>query len=239
MVFRFRSSPSLTLRVRRFYASPVKRFVLLAASVMVFTSGCATQSPHPISARRRAYERLLSFIEPGMTRRQIYALLPPRRTPSALPPSVFAVAGIPIYAHHSELHSLDADFSLFVQYRVANRREYPSRWLPLPNAPNALDRLLHGGVLQTSGASPPSKTPTTSWSPARRFAAQRFLIPGQSSSSRRPRVSTTSRFPLHAKLNPNDEAPNSSVKRTFMSRLRFLCNPRLAAAHSRRLPQAR
>jgi hypothetical protein len=81
-----------------------------------------------------------------MTRRQIYALLPPRRTPSALPPSVFAVAGIPIYAHHSELHSLDADFSLFVQYRVANRREYPSRWLPLPNAPNALDRLLHGGV---------------------------------------------------------------------------------------------
>jgi hypothetical protein len=32
---------------------------------------------------------------------------------------------------------------------------------------------------------------------------------------------------------------NNSVKRTSMSRLRILCNPRLASAHSGRLPQGR
>lgn len=84
-------------------------------------SGCASPRD-PLAARKRAYKRLLSFIEPGMTRRQLYALLPPRRTSIVVQPGMFTLPPSP----PSERHELDPYFSLIVRYQLANPREYPA-----------------------------------------------------------------------------------------------------------------
>jgi len=104
----------------------MNRHFLILAAILSMTAGCVARPADPLVARRHGYERLLSFIEPGMSRRQLYALLPPRRTPTALPHMVYNNFYAGNYAYHGEAHPLDRDFSLYVQYRHANRREYPS-----------------------------------------------------------------------------------------------------------------
>jgi hypothetical protein len=97
----------------------------ITIAVLWVLSGCATNARNPLAARRQAYKRLLSFIEPGMTRRQLYALLPPCRTPEAKPPAFWGTVGITQYTSHAEKHPLDRNFFLHVQYRLANLKEYP------------------------------------------------------------------------------------------------------------------
>ena len=114
-------------------------------------NGCASQ-PDPVLARKKAYERLLSFIEPGMTRRQLYALLPPRRTPVAYPSRTLTVSSMQsadVFLHYTEEYELDREFSLFVQYRLADPAEYPSPRIKISNleyppGSNAIDELLFG-----------------------------------------------------------------------------------------------
>jgi hypothetical protein len=119
----------------RFYTHSMNgRFLPFLFAAFFAVSGCLTSSHSPLAARRHAYERLLGFIEPGMTRKQLYALLPPRLTPSATSPTMLGIGGVYIYALHTEKHPLDRDFSLYVEYRLANPREYPSALSPAPTS---------------------------------------------------------------------------------------------------------
>ena len=110
-------------------------------------NGCAS-APDPVSARKNAYERLLSLIEPGMHRRQLYALLPPRRTPIAYPNRAFSgnsTLSVPVVISSMEVHELDREFSLFVQYRFANPGEYPNPQIEIGDiSDKAIDALLFG-----------------------------------------------------------------------------------------------
>jgi hypothetical protein len=86
--------------------------------------GFERNSLEPLSARQKAYERLASYLERGMTRRQLYALLPPRRPPIMYPkepdsPFAFPVLRLPNF----ELHPLDGDFALYVAYDLATSKD--------------------------------------------------------------------------------------------------------------------
>ena len=134
------------------------RLAALSFAALIVLSGCVTSARDPLAARRHEYKRLLSFIEPSMTRRQLYALLPPCRTPGAKPPSLFSIISFVQYSPHTEQHLLDRDFSLYVQYRLANLKEYP---LP-PFAPGrrnnpTIDDIIFGGTQLMATPSPPSR----------------------------------------------------------------------------------
>ena len=135
----------------RFHACS-KAAVLLLTFWML--SGCTASKRDPLSARRRSYEKLLTFIEPGMTRRQLYALVPPRKTPTATPPSLSTVIGVAMFSPHTEQHELDHDFSLRVQYRLARISEYPMRSFP-QNI-----RTISGASASVSGVFPDCSRPS-------------------------------------------------------------------------------
>jgi hypothetical protein len=106
------------------------RFSICLALGILLLPGCAFREKDPVAARRHAYQRIIRDLEPGMTRRQLYALCPPRRTPTAHPPTLFGFGGGALHSLHTEDHPLDHDFSLFVIYRLANPREYSPRKYP-------------------------------------------------------------------------------------------------------------
>ena len=94
-------------------------FLLLAVALVV--GGCATRPVDPLVARRQAYERILKNIQPGMTRRQLYALLPPQRTPEVETQPGFPSPGTQF---HREWYPLDRDFCVMADYHLANSRDY-------------------------------------------------------------------------------------------------------------------
>jgi len=99
------------------------RALFFFIAVLVFVGGCATRPVDPLVARREAYDRLRNNIRSGMTRRQLYALLPPRRTPEILPPLVDCGK----CWFYKEMYSLDRDFSLEVEYHLANASDFIAR----------------------------------------------------------------------------------------------------------------
>ena len=68
--------------------------------------------------RRKGYERLTQLIEPGMTRRQLYALLPPKKVLATAGHDVFDLPPAP--PSQQELHYLDSEFRLRVFYTLAD-----------------------------------------------------------------------------------------------------------------------
>lgn len=133
------------------------RPLLPLLALLLMMGGCASpllKTPREEDtrpARRRAYERLLQCIEPGMTRRQLYALLPPRRIPQVSRPMI-AIGGIYTFSFPREEYPLDRDFSLVVEFRLASDRDI-ARYLSLqhksPSSQNMDDELvsrpfLHG-----------------------------------------------------------------------------------------------
>ena len=95
---------------------------VLMTAALIFTSSCASTKA-PVKLRQKSYEKLVSMIQPGMTRRQLYALLPPKEVPRASPPSAFGGPPTNWYFHHKEEHLLDRDFMLDVEYNLASHRE--------------------------------------------------------------------------------------------------------------------
>jgi hypothetical protein len=145
-------------------------FILLSAASLF--AGCAAPPGDNIAPRRIAYQRLLRYIEPGMTRRQLYALLPPARTPLAVPPQFAAVIGTVCYTPQTEQHPLDDKFSLSVEYRPADVRAFPKfrltpKWIdeflfpkspppkPRPSRQNLDDELAARPVLRGPGVPAP------------------------------------------------------------------------------------
>ena len=121
------------------------RLFLPAMVALVAFSGCASKSSDPLAARRKAYQRLASFLEPGMTRRQLYALLPPAKRPMAQ--SCISTSGAfpPACMMDREWYPLDQNLTLQVSYRLANPREYPvtsSSKFPAHPTPKEIDALL-------------------------------------------------------------------------------------------------
>ena len=100
------------------------RAFLFALVVMLSLASCA-MPPDPLAAQRKVYEERLKKIEPGMTRRQLYALLPPCRTPTADPPVLRQIVSLPMFTLLTEEHPLDENFTLHVEYRLAHLKEYP------------------------------------------------------------------------------------------------------------------
>ena len=145
----FHSSDSRICRIRHefFFAWNIRTVLLLLALVIAFT-GCASREQRELKTRKAAYERLSASIAPGMTRRQLYALLPPKDVPTASGPnSIIAVCSDPpadIWKFAFERYSLDDDFAVSVEFILARR--YKPRWLSRCAAitPNAIDSLLQG-----------------------------------------------------------------------------------------------
>jgi hypothetical protein len=109
------------------------QFALAVIAICVLT-GCATRPRDPLTIRQQAYERLASFLEPGMTRRQLYALLPPQRPARTnVPgPGIF-MFGLPGPAgYQSEHYPLDPDFQLNVELVLAKSPAASASWSFLP-----------------------------------------------------------------------------------------------------------
>jgi hypothetical protein len=117
--------------------------------------GCAlTPERREQVTRQRHYQQLLAKVKPGMTRRQLYSILPPKSVPVATPLHCWAIISLPQFWPLRETHPLDADFSLETQYRVAKMSEYPSPWAgstrpfalrgtsTMPSRQNSRDELL-------------------------------------------------------------------------------------------------
>lgn len=125
---------------------------LLIASAYILAGCAATQPKDPLAARQKAYERLTSFLEPGMTRRQVYALLPPARIPTyrGLPDSELqSILGLRgPFGMTSETHPLDSDFELQVSYLFARSEKPVLKRKPrsgkLRISAHAIDILLFG-----------------------------------------------------------------------------------------------
>jgi len=102
---------------------------LIALATMLSLASCATHSPDPLAAQRKVYEEQLLKIEPGMTRRQLYAVLPPSSAPEVTPAGFSgAIISIPLYDFHAERHPLGDDFDLRVEYRRVEVRRYLDRY---------------------------------------------------------------------------------------------------------------
>lgn len=150
----------------------MSRIVLLIASIVLTTGMTGCHNVANLSKnddlrrhkdqRERAYRRLVGFVKPGMLRRQLYVLLPPKDTPRATPPGIENIIGMAVFSTHRERHLLDSDFCLEVYYQIDNAKEYGielrkgrPKALPPSNQPNSIDALL---------ASPPAIIEGVEWS---------------------------------------------------------------------------
>ncbi len=94
---------------------------VLMIIALTFTSSCVS-TKDPVALRQKSYEKLVALIQPGMTRRQLYALLPPKEVPRASPQSLFPVDSRSNQNLH-ENHRLDWDFQVRVEYKLASHKE--------------------------------------------------------------------------------------------------------------------
>jgi hypothetical protein len=86
-----------------------------ACLVAIFLTGCVTDGfTEAERTRIRAYKRTLRGVAPGMTRQQLYTLLPPAKKPQ-----VQVAAGEIL-----EMYPLDPGLYLSVRYTPAKPREY-------------------------------------------------------------------------------------------------------------------
>lgn len=133
--------------------------IILATFAVVALCSCATTPRDPndpfnlvgmyqqeCANRQKAYGGLLSFLERGMTRRQLYALLPPRRTPTIVVGAVDLVFVLPRADFQNEFHPLDADFALHVTYHP-NQTRSPRTRHSRPSQEDMNDLLDHRPIL--------------------------------------------------------------------------------------------
>ena len=98
-------------------------FLRYIISLLLLTS-CASPPRTDLDLRSDAYKKILSMIEVGMTRKQLYALFPPMRRPIAKPPRITSICGGFVdFVSHRELYPLDRDFGILVTYRLATTNE--------------------------------------------------------------------------------------------------------------------
>lgn len=133
----------------------------LAFAVTAGLASCSslTREKSSVELRKEGYETLLKKVKPGMYRRQLYAVLPSYRKPIARPP---VVGGTPFmlpcppdrYPHwaHQELHKLDDECWLVVNYQLKDGNEYPAP--PEPRNGTSIDGLL----TKAMSPSPPRMT---------------------------------------------------------------------------------
>lgn len=100
---------------------------ILSIVLGLVLSGCASSRSDPRGVRRNGYCRISSHLTSGMTRRQLYALLPPAETPRAEPAALFSLDGASVtYFPHTERYRIDREFEVIAQFRLATARDYQS-----------------------------------------------------------------------------------------------------------------
>ena len=128
------------------------RLLALLLTALCVLPSCASSPRNPLAARQRAYARLASFLKPGMTRRQLYALLPPQRTPTYTVSASPLAPGISFFPspfdYRVETHPLDPDFYLSVSYLLAHPDSAPVVHRPITS--KTIDRFLFGPAFPTN-----------------------------------------------------------------------------------------
>src|SRR5215204_3316648 len=99
--------------------------VLVAMSALLLISACAGRFPSP-KRTVWAYTKENGVVQEGMTRRQVYAVTRPVRSPRAYPPTLSSIIGIPFFWYHREIHEFSAGRVMEILYRRASVREYRS-----------------------------------------------------------------------------------------------------------------
>jgi len=101
----------------------VPRFCLLSLLTLGL-GACASSKYRDATLRKKGYDRIVKSIRPGMTRQQLYALLPPARRPTASPPLTNSPASQGC-TQREDTHPLDDVCLLLVRYQLKNPAEYP------------------------------------------------------------------------------------------------------------------
>ena len=75
---------------------------LCALGLLAFSLGACSSDKTGAALRKEGYDAILKNIKPGMHRRQLYALLPPARKPTAYPPRLGNPLNFMSYSAHRE-----------------------------------------------------------------------------------------------------------------------------------------
>ncbi len=89
----------------------MRNISILLAVICVLSACSAVPNDHSKITLQEGYSRILSLIQPGMTRRNLYALLPPTHTPKGV---------ISNLSGYSECHYLDDTYYIVVTYDTKN-----------------------------------------------------------------------------------------------------------------------
>ncbi len=104
----------------------MKRIASLSLCLLI--SGCAGfHFEKPGSGKDQtliAFSEIVEGIPMGITRRQLYAMLPPAQTPIARPPVMVSMAGVPFFSEHEEMHPLAEGLCVDVFYQLATRKDF-------------------------------------------------------------------------------------------------------------------
>ena len=97
-------------------------FVLGAGLISCDPAGGGKVQPE---SSKQHYETLLKTVKPRMSRRELYAVLPPHTTPAAFPAAFSGRAySAGLYYAHQEKHELDEAYFLVVEYQVRTESDY-------------------------------------------------------------------------------------------------------------------
>lgn len=129
------------------------------AAGLVSCSGL-TRERSGAELRKEGYDMLVKTVKPGMYRRQLYAVLPPFKKPMAKPAQQWGVAGLLTYTPHQEVHELDEECRLVIDYQLKNGGEYKDpREKNWGRDPRTIDELMDMFASIAASRVPPKQNP--------------------------------------------------------------------------------
>lgn len=94
---------------------------LLPLLLLGVLPACTQLRQNPNAAKQQQYQQLATQAHPGMTRQQLYAILPPLHAPQAEVPRPHTVVGIlTLYNPQKEAYALDQNFEVVADFQLAD-----------------------------------------------------------------------------------------------------------------------
>lgn len=94
---------------------------LLPILLLGVLPACSQIRQNPHAATQQRYHQLATQAHPGMTRQQLYKLLPPLHAPTAQLPNPYAVVGVlTLYTPQQESYALDQNFEVAAEFQLAD-----------------------------------------------------------------------------------------------------------------------
>lgn len=94
---------------------------LLPLLLLGVLPACTQLRQNPNAAKQQQYQQLATQAHPGMTRQQLYTLLPPLHTPTAQLPQPHTVVGVlTLYTPQQESYALDQNFEVAAEFQLAD-----------------------------------------------------------------------------------------------------------------------